>query len=254
MRGTVYLFSPTGAGRRAADQLLAAGLCGEAVDLTLPAVRASTRAPRGGGLFTLIFPVYAQRMPNLLRDWLITHPPGRGAACLIGVYGGVGMGNALPNAARLLARLGRTTVAAAALPAPHSFDCGQTRRSLRRGYGWTADELADFYCQALDKGKHAPALSLSRRPALGGLFPQLFLPRLGEAYPPPNPARCTRCGLCQSRCPTGAALGDRRLCLRCTACVRVCPAGARALRFRTPIPPLYLAAHIARPRAPQFFL
>ena len=254
MRGSVYCFSPTGAGRRAADQLEQAGLCGEVVDLTLPATRARTRSPRAGGLFTLIFPVYAQRLPNLLRDWLITHPPGRGPACLIGVYGRVGMGNALPHAAKLLEGLGRATVAAAALPAPHSFDCGQTPLDLRRGYGWEGDDLIRFYRQALDKGAGAPPIHLPQRPAIGGLFPQLLLPRLGEAYPAPDPAVCTHCGQCQAHCPTGAALGHPSSCIRCTACIRTCPAGARALRFRTGIPPRYLSSHIRRPCAPAFYL
>lgn len=254
MRGSIYLFSPTGAGRRAADQLARAGLCGEVVDLTLPSARAQTRSPRALGLFTLIFPVYAQRLPNLLRDWLITHPPGRGPACLIGVYGRVGMGNALPHAAQLLERLGRTTVAAAALPAPHSFDCGQTPLDLRRGYGWDGEDLIRFYRRALDKRADAPAIPLPRRPALGGCFPQLFLPRLGEAYPAPDPARCTQCGRCQACCPTGAAMGDRSGCIRCTACIRACPAGARVLRFRTGIPPRYLARYIGRPHHPEFYL
>lgn len=243
----VYCFSPTGTSRRVAKALAEIP-----VDLTLPRQREQAPRPEAGELFTLVFPVYGQRVPGPLRAWLKALPPTAAPACLICTYGSVSAGGALSEAAGLLKRAGMTVTAAAALPGPHCYDCGETGRDLNGAGETDLAGGAAFYRRVLAKDPKA-LVEITPRWDPARLLPDRLAPvRLGVPRPKADLTLCNRCGACNGVCPTGAA-GDRAVdCIRCGACVRACPTGARKLRFRTPVVPWFLSQ--AMKKSPPRFL
>lgn len=240
-----YFFSPTGTGRALAQRLTG----GTGVDLTTPAGRASAPPPKGA--LTLIFPVYAHRVPGPLAMWLKRLPRGPGTACVLAVYGSAGPGLALTQAARLLRARGRTVVAGAELPGPHCYDMAPGVPQVERH--WTGVEA--FYAQALARftGPAAPV----RLP--GGfdsavLLPQGLLARLTAPPPRAEQDKCNQCNICKAKCPVGAIPDRMGRCLRCAACVRACPSGARQLRFYSRMPERYISRHMEPSKAPCFYL
>lgn len=256
MEYDVYYFSPTGNCRAVAELLVHNQSGGRLIDLTLPEPRAAAPMPDKGKFFTLIFPVYAERIPDLLRDWLCGLPRLGGMACLIACYGSVTAGNALPDAVRLVTeQLGMKVIAGAELPGPHSFDCAKTGRDLRINSSWAEAELLLFFHAALRKaGQDGEEASFSRRLAMGAILPQDFLCKLGSPYPAVDMHKCTHCGVCKKVCPSGAVAGKHSLCVRCTACIRACPAGARSLTFRSGVPGLFLQRNMKQKKTPRYEL
>lgn len=253
MEGQLFYFSPGGTCRAVAETLRTVAP-GVAVDLTSPVERSHGTKPDKGKLFTLIFPVYAQRMPRVLRHWLTRSAPRGGACCLIACYGGVTVGNALWDAAEVLTDLGVTVVAGAELPGGHAFDCAETGRNLHNERTWTEEELTTFFRAALQKAEAGgEAAEFPRRWALGERFPQDLLAKLATPYPAPDTALCTHCGKCAAVCPVAATEHTQR-CIRCTACVRACPTGARRLRFRTPVPPHFIEHGIQTKKTARYIV
>lgn len=256
MEYDIYYFSPTGNCRTVAELLHKSVPGGRLVDLTLTEQRAEAPMPDKEKFFTLVFPVYAERIPDILRDWLCKLPRTGAAACLIACYGSVTVGNALPNAARLVTeRLGMRVIAGAELPGPHSFDCAKTGRDLCVNSSWTEAELLLFFRAALRRVEQGgEEASLSRRFAVGAILPQDFLCKLGSPYPAADIHKCTHCGACEKVCPSGAVAEKHSLCVRCTACIRACPAGARSLTFRTGIPGVFLQRNMKKMKTPRYEL
>ncbi len=229
----LFCFSCTGNSRRAAAV----------------ARRVCANAP----LFLAVFPVHAQTLPDLVRAQLKALPAAPGPACILCTYGGISPGSALADAARVLAAKGLRVIAAAELPDRHSYDRADAGLTVPRR--WTEEELAEFLTRAAQKAADGgSSVPLPRRITPGKFFPQRLLAALGTRYPAADPSRCTRCGACETSCPTGAAFGSRSACIRCAACVDACPSQARTLRLRTPITRWYLRHGARRAKEPAFYL
>ncbi len=240
----VYYFSPTGTGRRVAKALVP-----EPIDLTRPDQRRNAPRPEAGELFTLVFPVHGQRVPGPLGDWLKGLPAVDAPACVLCTYGSVSAGATLAEAAGLLARAGMTVTAAAALPGPHCYDCGETKHDLTGAGETDLAGAADFYRRVLAKEPKSPVHITPRWDAARLLPVRLAPVRLGVPRPGVDQTLCTQCGACQAACPTGAAEHRTEDCVRCGACVRACPTGARKLRFRTQLVPWFLSKTIQKRQA-----
>lgn len=244
----VYFFSPTGTGRRVAEALADA-----TIDLTLPPQRRQAPLPAAGELFTLIFPVYGQRVPAPLRRWLRDLPATEAPACVICTYGSVGTGSALAEAAGLLERGGMRVTAAAELPGPHCYACGETGYDLTGAGETDLVAVREFYSRV---EKKEPKQPVKITPGYGAarLLPDRLSPvRAGVLRPAAEAGKCTRCGACRAVCPTGTGLERGGDCIRCGACAQACPAGARTLRFRTQLVPWYLSKAIQK-RPPRLIL
>lgn len=229
----LYCFSPTGNSRRAAE--------------------VARRVCESTPLFLAVFPVHAQTLPDLARARLKALPPMSGPACILCTYGGISAGSALNDTVRILTRKGLTVIAAAELPDRHSYDRADSALTVPRR--WREDELAKFLTHVVQKAADGGGpVQLPQRVSPGKYFPQRLLAALGTHYPAADPSRCTRCGVCEKTCPTGAAFGCKTACIRCAACVDACPTKARTLRFRTPVTHWYLKHGVQKAKEPAFYL
>ncbi len=231
-------FSPCGS-TRAAAEAAARGACAsfEEIDFTLPAAREKKYVFKEGDLAFFALPVYAGRLPNKMRPFLETGFSGNGAAAAAVVtYGNRSYGDALQELRLLLSDAGFRCIAAAALPAEHSFGCG-----LAAGRPDAADlaAIVGFGKKAAEKAEAgAPALLSGEvpgndppgpyyRPLKADGTPAVFL----KAAPAVRDS-CISCHRCATVCPMGSIdpLDSRKMngiCIKCSACVKYCPQGAR---------------------------
>ena len=191
-------FSPTRTTKTIAQEVAGAlaaplGASVEAADLTLPAQRPADVSCAADDVLVFGFPVYAGRVPVLLRDEF-AHLEGRGTpAVVVGLYGNRAFDDALLEAADLLKERGFNVAAAGAF-------IGERSRDL-------------------------PA------PAIKGSRPYKELKPGADVRPLTSDA-CTSCGICVARCPLGIIDEDDPAlvgagCLHCCACVKSCPEDAK---------------------------
>lgn len=240
MKVVCLSFSPTG-GTRKVGEALAQGMAqslGGPVDIrsfNTPAARQDPFAGDPNTAYVIGFPVYAGRVPNLLRED-VAKMVGHGAPVLAYVtYGNRSYGDGLSELAGLLEEGGFRLVGGVAAVCQHAF-----ATSLAPGRP-TDEDLAHY----TDIGRQVGAKIAQKdfsRPTLPGAWPP------GPYYVPKDPATgdplpflkikvktkdtCTDCGACVPACPLGSIPADnpRTLqgpCMKCQACLQVCPVGAK---------------------------
>ena len=216
---TAVYFSPTH-GTRACARMLAGCFRYDYSewDLTLPPARRERRRFAPDGLVILAVPVYCGRVPPV--PGLLDRLEGNGCAAVITVvYGNRAFDDAALELADLAAARGFVPVAMAALVAPHCYipEVGEGRPDERDR------QAAAAFAAALLKREKQPFTPPGNRP----YKPYPALPFLPETVGP-----CSRCGVCEEVCPTGAlrdGVTDPETCLRCMACVRFCPRQCRTV-------------------------
>ena len=197
----------------------------EIVDLTLPGHRPADVSCGADDVLVFGFPVYAGRVPALLRDEF-AHLIGQDTpAVIVGLYGNRDFDDALLEAADLLGERGFDVVAAGAFIGEHSL-------TARVGTGRPDDaDVAAAQRFGRELGERLARGSRLPQPAIKGNRPYKEL-KPGADVRPITTDACTSCGICAARCPLGiideddpALIGEG--CLHCCACVKSCPEDAK---------------------------
>lgn len=221
----IYCFSGSGH-----SMAVATYISGE-LGVPVTEVAADTRGH--ADLAFVIFPVYCQSIPPLVKAFLRTLDARY--VIPIATYGGFSFGNVLYEAMRTTSAL---TVAAAAVPTGHSF--------LAEGDDFDKEALSPI----LHCIRNTRPLSIPRSPKhpFACFFPA-WRSRAGLKITKTN--ACTACGLCTARCPVGAISQGKTngKCMRCLRCVSTCPSSALQIRPRR-----VLKAYLSRPRKGQTVL
>ncbi len=190
-------------------------------------------------------PVLYADVPGNLRDWLRELPRLGGIpVAAFSCFGGHGDGqeHTAHEALRLLADRGGRPVGAGCFGAMSTFaptwSMGNEARTLRYRHMPDAAsyERARAFARRVLEGRTAPPVRRLRRDSLLRAVPQVALNRRAITHHRVDRARCTDCGLCEERCPTGAIhpkLGtvDKAACIACLGCVNSCPAQAVRMRY-----------------------
>lgn len=242
MKLTTMYFSPTGTTRRTAEtytESLARELAPERIetlDFGLPGSREEIPAFGREDFLILGLPVYAGRVPNVLRSY-IAGLRGEGTpAVLLALYGNRSPGDALAELRELLGEGGFRVIGAGAFIGEHSFS-----RMLAKGRP-DARDLAEIRRFASALAAKFRAGDFSEEYPVPGTLPLTgYYTPLGEDGQPVNflkakPATseaCTRCGLCVRLCPMDSIRKDDPsavpgICIKCCACVKACPQGAKS--------------------------
>lgn len=223
-------FSPTRTTKTIVQEVAGAlaaplGASVEAVSLTLPAQRPADVSCAADDVLVFGFPVYAGRVPVLLRDEF-AHLEGRGTpAVVVGLYGNRAFDDALLEAADLLEERGFNVTAAGAFIGEHSL-------TARVGTGRPDDaDIAAAQRFGADLGERLTRSRDLPAPAIKGSRPYKELKPGADVRPLTSDA-CTSCGICVARCPLGIIDEDDPAlvgagCLHCCACVKSCPEDAK---------------------------
>lgn len=223
MKLTILYFSATYTTKRVVEAV-AAGLSDEVVacDITNDASTDTVFIP-ADELLVVGVPVYAGRVPAMAVERLRRFRGENTPAVVVAVYGNRHYDDAVLELHDLVTECGFHTVSAGAFVAQHSIfpKVGAARPD--------AEDLADIAAFA-----HQTAELLAKG------FGTIDLPgnrpyKVPGGIPiwPTASRKCTACGACARRCPTGAidpvaTKGvDKTKCIKCGRCIVVCPTKVR---------------------------
>lgn len=218
----VYYFSPTGGTKKVSD-IFAAAVGKDAVWHDLGDKQTPTKQPQGE-LIIVAVPVFAGRIPSVVREKIKTLAGEGKQAVTIAVYGNRAYEDALLEMNDILKQAGFTVIAAAAFVAQHSIvpEVGAGRPD--------AEDIKEIrtFAEAVKNSASAENIHVpGNRP---------YKPGMNVQVTPLSLPACTACGACAKICPTDAIANedgnmatDAAKCILCMACVHACPLKARIL-------------------------
>lgn len=218
----VYYFSPTGGTKKVSD-IFAAAIGKEVIWHDLGDKQTLAEKPQGE-LIVVAAPVFAGRIPSVVREKIKTLAGDGKQAVTIAVYGNRAYEDALLEMNDILIQGGFTVIASAAFVAQHSIvpEVGAGRPD--------AEDIKEIrtFAEAVKRSTSAENVHVpGNRP---------YKPEMNVAAAPLSLPSCTACGACAKICPTdaisnvdGKMATDAAKCILCMACIHACPKQARIL-------------------------
>lgn len=178
-------------------------------------------------------PSYGGRVPALAVERLKTMKGNRTPAVLAVTYGNRDYDDTLLELEEAVKKQGFCPVAAAAVVTEHSimhqYGAGRPDEKDKEELLGFAEQVKEMLLSAgsLDSEEEAVSLGLKgKRP---------YKEYKGIPLKPSVSKKCTGCGLCAKKCPSGAIpldnprLTDKDKCISCLRCVRICSNDARSI-------------------------
>lgn len=218
----VYYFSPTGGTKKVSD-IFAAAIGKDAVWHDLGDKQTPTEQPQGE-LIIVAAPVFAGRIPSVVREKIKTLAGEGKQAVTIAVYGNRAYEDALLEMNDMLIQGGFTVIAAAAFVAQHSIvpEVGAGRPDAED------EKEIRIFAEAVKNSTSAENIHVPGN--------RTYKPGMNVQVTPLSLPSCTACGACAKICPTDAIANvdgkiatDAAKCILCMACVHACPLQARIL-------------------------
>lgn len=230
MKAHTLFFSPTQTGAtvaRAVQENLNAE-AGEIVDITKAAVEKTFGAD---DLVIITMPVYSGRLPGIAVERFQSIQGNGAKAVAIAMYGNAKLDDALLELTDICKEQGFNVVAAATFIGEHSFTMKQFPIAVGRPDSADREKAAEFAALVQKKLDAGESVALPELPGSRPYAKETMSPP-GIAATAPN-GNCTKCGLCETFCPTGAIIMtnegpviDEAKCIWCCACVKVCTSHA----------------------------
>ena len=242
MKTEIIYFSATNT-TKAIVTAISKGLKGKVhfTDITLPDKRKDIITV-DSDLVIIAIPVYGERIPHFLFDY-INRLQGNGTPlAVVSVYGNMGFGISLEQFKNFAERNNFRLIAAGTFIGQHTYASKEAPVAYGRPDGQDiqqAELFAESIQKKIDAGNFTcPEIPKSMLPGFITEFPDSgtrFLVRQPRIYG----TSCNSCGACVQKCPVGAIDPEtlkisENKCLRCYACVKVCPKAARTARLRLP--------------------
>lgn len=242
---TEIYFSPTNTTKKIINAIAKGmGLVNkEILDITLPNVREKKISSLNGDIILIGVPVYEERIPKILLEFL-THLNGDGKpVVIVGVYGNIGYGIALNELNNITSNAGFKVVAAATFIGEHSFSTDKILLAKNRPNVndlKIAENFGQNIIKTIQKLKDLNNVSLNipkgKLPIIAQIAPKNSA-RLVTKKPDVDKYLCNHCNVCVKFCPVGA-IDEQTLeinenkCLRCFSCVKKCPKKARKIIYK----------------------
>lgn len=242
MKITILYFSPTGTtkktlrifGNKLAESLHTDPI--QEMDLTPKKSREKKYCFSENDLVVLGLPVYAGRVPNVLKEFIASIQGGGAKGVAITLFGNRSFDDALAELMNQMKENGFQVLGAGAFVGEHSFS-----RVLGKGRPLPEDleELEEFALAVAAKAQEDdPSTDFS----VPGEFPcrPYYTPKNMEGEPvnflkakPVTSSACTDCKLCVELCPMDSIDYEDTsrvpgICIKCSACVKFCPVGAKS--------------------------
>ena len=219
-------FSPCGSTALVA-RTIAQGLgLGEVTEVDLSKQKVKYPSVGQSDVLVVAAPVYGGRIPQVAADRLRAMPPCAAVAVTAVVYGNRAYEDALLELNDVLCERGVVPVASGAFIARHVF---VPEVAAGRPDAEDLEQIHNFASKAagLVDAERVVVQVPGNRPYRD--FTAMHVP------PKPEADACVRCGLCATRCPTGAISTldprevDSLLCIDCMRCASSCPNEGREL-------------------------
>lgn len=232
MKAHTLFFSPTQTGATVA-QAVRNGLqtpAGESIDITRAAVEKTFGAD---DTVIVAMPIYGGRLPKVAVERFKTIHGNGAKAVAIAIYGNANAGDALLELTDICKEQGFEVIAAATFIGEHSFTMKQFPIAVGRPDATDLQKAVTFarlIQEILDtKSPLTPLTVPGNHPYSKDAMNLPGVSATGTIL-----ENCTRCGLCETFCPTGAITmtpdgpqTDGEKCIWCAACVKACTSHAR---------------------------
>lgn len=241
----IVYFSATGTTRKIVRRMGAAFEGAEVTytNLTPPEKRLEPLGTVKEDVLVLALPVYEERMPVFVKQYLGTIQGIGQPAVVVGVYGNIGYGIILTEMQDFLSDKGFVTVAGGAFIGEHSFSHESFPIAAKRPDRDDLDRASQFGAEIVEYLKIYPNNGFDATAKLEGKLPLMarILPPNSSGFfaqvPQANSSLCTGCGACVKMCPVAAIdpLSFRTVeadCIHCFSCVRACYFKARSINFK----------------------
>ena len=267
---TKIYFSPTNSTNKVIDAIedgLGIDII-ESINLTYLEVRTNFKLDitSKDELLIIGVPVYAQRIPRVIKERLSRLKGSGQPLIIISLCGGIGKGIALKQLEELLEKSGFNVVGAGAFIGEHSFSSNMLEIEKNRPDKDDLQLANKFGKSIMDKLKKIDSVEDFNNLNIKGrltCMPRIVPQNNAEWFvhnPDIDSKKCNGCGICADICPANAINRndfsiDNELCLRCFACVKSCPAGAREIKYKSAwIVKPYLKIKSRRRMLPDIYL
>lgn len=230
----VLYFSGTGNSRYTA-QLIAGQLHDELLSLNERIKSGDTSPVQTGGQLVIVTPVYAWRIPRIVRQWLLRTEFSGGTRVWFVMTCGSEIGNAAKYNRALCAEKGLTYMGTAGIVMPENyiamFSAPHTEEARKIVARAEPAILRAAACIAEGRELPPPRGNLYDRFMSGSVNP-IFYAVCVKAKAFTVDDRCTGCGKCAQLCPMNNITIQNRKpiwggnCTHCMACICYCPAQA----------------------------
>ncbi len=265
---TSICFSPTGTTKKVINAIVKGmGITKNiSIDLTSFDIRNILSPSIEGDIVIIGVPVYEERVPEMLYDFLTSLKGNGKPVILVAVYGNFGDGIVLNELDTIAKNLGFKVVAAGSFIGEHSFSTKEVPVQEGRPNHEDLSKAEEFGRSIMEKMKKIENLN-----DVFIRIPQGKLPLMAKILPK-NSARiftktpfadmniCNQCGVCIKLCPMNAINKNtldinKNKCIRCFCCVKRCPKKARRIVYK----PKFLVSKILtiknrNIRIPQIYL
>jgi len=243
MNTDIIYFSATGT-TKAVVTAISKGLNGNVhfTDITLPEKRKNVTTINGD-LIIIAIPVYGERIPHFLFDYMKQIKGDGALLAAVSVYGNMGFGISLEQFKDFAKTNNFRLIAAGAFIGQHTY----ASKEAPVAYGRPDDgdlRQAELFARSIQQKIESGDFACPEIPGctLPGFITEL--PDSGTRFLVRQPriegTSCNACGACARKCPLGAIdlktleINESK-CLRCYACVKICPKEARISGLRLPV-------------------
>ncbi|MBW6411886.1 EFR1 family ferrodoxin [Clostridium weizhouense] len=241
---TIY-FSPTGTTKKIITSIVKGmGIVNnKKIDLTLPKIREASAPLIDGDIVLIGVPVYEEKIPEVVYDFLENLKGTGNPVVLVGVYGNIGEGIVLNELDFITQKSDFKVVAAGLFIGEHSFSTEEIPIAQNRPNNDDLNKAEAFGKNIMKKMQNINSLKdvsfkipQGKLPLIAKIVPKNSA-RLFTKTPSVDMSECSHCNICVKLCPMSAIDKetleiDKEQCLRCFCCVKRCPKKARKIVYR----------------------